>query len=147
MVCCSTCGCCGHCCRFFPKMTPLEAIKTFCRQECFYKQPRQRCDNRDCPLFEFRNGRDPYSGGHNAKNHSEHCSRNEPRTISSRETISRSELRLSVVNRGGRRMVDLRIWDIGPDGDAVPHRNGYTITMDEASVLRDSITHILERES
>ena len=69
----------------------------------------------------------------------------EPVTISA--TISRSELRLSAVNRGDRKMIDLRIWDIRPDGSAVPHRGGYVLSLREAAVLRDSITHILERES
>lgn len=62
----------NHVCWFFPyregkKGVKLRIIKTFCK-ECMggnahYREDVDLCPSRDCPVYEFRNGKNPHRTG------------------------------------------------------------------------------------
>lgn len=67
----------------------------------------------------------------------------EPVTIAAKESITRQELRLSVVRCDGERKVNLSLWDVEETG-ASPRGGGYTISFADAKKLRDALNQVLE---
>lgn len=64
-----------------------------------------------------------------------------PITISTQTRTT--DLRVSLIVQGTQQFIDIRPWSVKPNGEAVPHKGGMKLSLDEAAALRDALKQVL----